>query len=425
MSGSAVVLPLRAAAGVASQIANLLLANGQTTERTIAAVAKVGIASGLGVTLYPAWGGSSLLVEDAACTPAHIEIVGAAPTGVDMNKVGRTMDVVDRLHDGRLGIDDAPRELAAIARQPPVVLLRFATMAGVGAAALGVVFGATQPLTLGLIACTASLGAVLRRELAKRVPNPLIQPLAAALLAGLVGAGAARLDFGSPLDLIAVCPCMVLVPGPHLLNGILDLARTRVALGIARIAFATLIILMICVGLIVGLGLGGEALPITGAPAPVPFAYDVVAAGLAVAAYGSFFSMSWRTLPVPVAIGMLAHGCRWLALHAGTGVETGALIACLLVGTLVTPIANHRHWPFAAVAFASVVSLIPGVFLFRAAAGFVALWSAGRHASADLLVATFADATTAILILLAMAFGLIVPKMAIEHVFPAADVPKV
>ena len=42
------------------------------------------------------------------------------------------------------------------------------------------------------------------------------------------------------LLLIAVCPCMVLVPGPHILNGAIDLMRTRVALGIARLGYAGL-----------------------------------------------------------------------------------------------------------------------------------------------------------------------------------------
>lgn len=46
--------------------------------------------------------------------------------------------------------------------------------------------------------------------------------------------------------LIALCACMVLVPVPHILNGAIDLARTRVALGIARLTYAGLILLMIC-----------------------------------------------------------------------------------------------------------------------------------------------------------------------------------
>jgi len=65
-----------------------------------------------------------------------------------------------------------------------------------------------------------------------------------------------------------------------------------------------------------------------------------------------------------------------------------------------------------------VVSLIPGVFLFRMAGGFVGLIALGGKASLDLLVGTIADGTTAILIILAMTFGLILPKMCIEYFYP-------
>ena len=64
-----------------------------------------------------------------------------------------------------------------------------------------------------------------------------------------------------------------------------------------------------------------------------------------------------------------------------------------------------------------MVSLIPGVFLFRMAGGFVALITLGGKASPDLLVGAIADGTTAILIILAMTFGLILPKMCIEHFY--------
>src|SRR5258708_39606686 len=100
---------------------------------------------------------------------------------------------------------------------------------------------------------------------------------------------------------------MVLVPGPHLLNGSIDLARVRIALGAARIGYASVIILMICAGLLIGLSLGGATLPISEPSYPVPLVYDVIAAGVAVAAFGTFFSIPWGILPIPVLIGMLPH----------------------------------------------------------------------------------------------------------------------
>jgi uncharacterized membrane protein YjjB (DUF3815 family) len=225
-----------------------------------------------------------------------------------------------------------------------------------------------------------------------------------------------RLQVSSALRLIAVCPCMVLVPGPHLLNGTMDLVRGRVPLGASRIGYASLTILMICIGLLAGLSFGGVSLPVSGPSFPIPLAYDVTAAAVAVAAYGTFFAMPWRMLPIPILIGALAHACRWAVISIGGGsLETGALVACLVVGTLITPIADQLRLPFAAVGFASVVSLIPGVFLFRMAGGLVELISQGRNASPDLLLSTVMDGMTAFLIFLAMAFGLIAPKLLIEH----------
>jgi uncharacterized membrane protein YjjB (DUF3815 family) len=94
-----------------------------------------------------------------------------------------------------------------------------------------------------------------------------------------------------------------------------------------------------------------------------------------------------------------------------------------VVGIIITPIADRLRLPFAAFAFASVVSLIPGVFLFRMAGGFVDIVTLGDRASLDLLFNTIADGTTAALIILAMALGLILPKMCIEHIFPGFAKP--
>ena len=157
------------------------------------------------------------------------------------------------------------------------------------------------------------------------------------------------------------------------------------------------------------------SLPAAGPSHSAPLVYDVIAAGIAVAAYGTFFAMPWRMLPIPILIGMLAHASRWLAISvSGASPEIAALIACLVVGVIMTPIADQMRLPFAGMAFASVVSLIPGVFLFRMAGGMVDLVTLGPGAPQELLVELITDGTTAVLIILAMSFGLIVPKMCIQ-----------
>ena len=396
--------------------AKLLFANGQTTARTIDATVRLAGALGFRADLLPRWGELTATVDgDGACA----RVVAASPLGVDMGKVAATLGVVDQLCDGRIDMETARVMLQAIVQRPPIAVARFALLAAAGAAALGVIFGAVHLLTLLLIALSAGAGALLRRWLAGISGNPFVQPLCAALLAGVVGAAAVHLQLSTMQSLVAVCPCMVLVPGPHLLNGAIDLAHARIALGAARMFFASLVIVMICTGLLLGLALGGVALPVSATSVPVPLPCDVIAAGVAVAAYGTFFSMTWRTLPIPIVTGMVAHAARWATISlAGGSVEIGALVACLFVGIVITPVADRLRLPFAALAFASVVSLIPGVFLFRMGGGLVALAALGGKAPSELLLATIADGSTATLIMLAMALGLILPKMLIERVCP-------
>ncbi|MGO9931399.1 MAG: threonine/serine exporter family protein [Steroidobacteraceae bacterium] len=396
--------------------ATLLFENGQTTEKVAATVSRLSAALGHRTSLFPSWG--ELSVRTDGPLDCRQEIIAAIPAAVDMNKVMATMKVIDELCGGRINAAGASASLQAIGGYPPVGIARFALLAGVGAAALGVIFGAAHWLSLVLIALSAGMGACLRRWLAGRSHNLFVQPFCAALLAGAIGAVAVRLQLSSALRLIAVCPCMVLVPGPHLLNGALDLVRGRIPLGASRIGYAFLIILMICAGLLAGLSLGGVSLPASGTSHTVPLGYDVIAAGAAVAAYGTFFAMPWRLLPIPVLIGALAHACRWAVIWMGGGVAAGALVACLVVGVLITPIADRLRLPFAAFGFAAVVSLIPGVFLFRMAGGLVDLMSPGGQASANLFLGIVSDGMTATLIFFAMACGLIVPKLLIDHLLP-------
>jgi uncharacterized membrane protein YjjP (DUF1212 family) len=397
--------------------AKLLFENGESTAKVVSFVEQLSRAFGFDATVIPHWGDLTIRIDDGG--GSRYEIIAAAPVGVDMRKVTETTGVIDDVCNGQIDAAAAKSALQRIARLPPISLTRYALLAAAGAAALGVIFGAAHFLSLVLIAISAGAGACLRRWLSGISSNPFVQPLCAALLAGAVGAIAVRLQFSSALRLIAVCPCMILVPGPHLLNGAIDIARARIALGASRIAFASVIILVICAGLLTGLAFGGVSLAPSVPSYPVPLGYDVIAAGVAVAAYGTFFAMPWRVLPIPVAVGMLAHASRWAAISlADASVQTGAFVACLVVGIIMTPISDRLRLPFAALAFSSVVSLIPGVYLFRMAGGLVELVTSGENASTGALSNTIADGTTAMLILLAMAFGLILPKMCIEYLYP-------
>jgi uncharacterized membrane protein YjjB (DUF3815 family) len=107
-----------------------------------------------------------------------------------------------------------------------------------------------------------TLAAILRRGVAQYSANVFLQPFCAALLAGVIGGLAARYELSWSLRLVAVCPCMILVPGPHVLNGALDLVKGRIDLGAARLIYAGLVIAVISIGLLLGLTILGVSLPV-------------------------------------------------------------------------------------------------------------------------------------------------------------------
>lgn len=379
----------------------LLITNGHGTRGTILALEKLAAAYDLRVTVLPGW--QWWTVVDPTGKPARV--IPASPTTVQMGVVSATLAVVECASESSKPPppDQVAAQLEDAGRAPASSLAAFVLACATGACALAVIFGAHRPSSFLLIAGAAGIGGLVRRVAAGHGVQLVGQALLAGLIAGLAGSLSIAMDATSPARLVAVCPAMVLVPGPHLLNGALDVAGRWMGIGIGRLLYGGVVLLSISIGLFLGL-LPGGGLPVTATSSSVPVAVDVGAAAVAAGSYCVYFSLPVRLIVWPVVVGALAHGTRWVALTLGSGLVGGSLLACVVSGLLLAPITRRRHCSFAGVGFAAVVALVPGVFVFRATTGIVDLTT---HPTTATVTAVAADLSTASLTLCAMGVGLV------------------
>jgi uncharacterized membrane protein YjjP (DUF1212 family) len=397
--------------------ARLLYVHAHPTDDLVVVVSRLGAALGTRVVLDMRW--EELKIEAVDESGSVSRAIPASPTMIDMSIVTATMRMVADVVEGRLAPSAASAVLGEIERPAPTPLPIFALAAAAGAGSLATLFGADAP-AVALIAASAGAGAALRRMISHYSSDAFLQQFAAAVLAGLVGTVAIHFRLSATLSLVAMAPCMILVPGVHFLNSLMDMYSARMELGGCRLLFAAIIMVAISTGLLLSLGLGGASLPVTEAGRAIPLMLDAPAAGIAAASFATFFSMPRKLLGWTVAVAVVAHVVRWVLMaFAGLSFAWAALAACAVAGAVATPIAHRLQAPFAGVGFAAVVSMIPGIFIFRTASGLIHILDQGASASSALVAATLSDAIMAAVVVLAMGIGLVTSRRIVRSWQPA------
>jgi len=208
----------------------------------------------------------------------------------------------------------------------------------------------------------------------------------------------------------------MVVPGPHLINGLLDLIDNYVPMSIARLGLAMGILLASTLGVVIGIELTrADELATERAAEPVELNVlsDMLLAGVVTCGFAVFYNTAWAQVGLAAVGGMAGHGLRFLALEADWSLEAASVLGGLAVGGVSAWIARSNRTPVAVLAFAGAVTMIPGLQIYRALGGTLHLARLGPVADMPTIATTLGNALNACLVVGAQVLGLVFAARAV------------
>jgi uncharacterized membrane protein YjjB (DUF3815 family) len=232
----------------------------------------------------------------------------------------------------------------------------------------------------------------------------------AAFIGALSGGLLIRAGWTATPGICLIVPALMLVPGPHFINSLYDIVENNMTTGLARFGLASTIMVSASMGIFLGgwLTLGMTTVPPWDTSAVhIPLWVDVILAGIAACGFGAVYNAPWRVLWTSILCGMAGHGIRYLGLEYGAGLVISTFVACAVIGVFAASFVERLRVPFAAVAFAGAVPMMPGVLMFRGIGGAMEISVAGTHATPALFASTLTNLFTAAFVIGAMGVGLL------------------
>jgi uncharacterized membrane protein YjjB (DUF3815 family) len=202
----------------------------------------------------------------------------------------------------------------------------------------------------------------------------------------------------------------MLVPGPHLINSLIDMLGNHIPSGFCRLVLGIGILMSAAFGALLGAWAVMDLGQLTGATAgdvKLTLWLDLPLSGMAACGFGIFYNSPWRVLWISIACGMVGHGTRYVCLIAGLGLPLATFLACTVIGLLAGIAVIRPRLSFSSAAFAAAVPMMPGTLIYRSIAGAAAFASAGTDASVSQLISTVALFLEASLVVGGMVFGLL------------------
>jgi uncharacterized membrane protein YjjP (DUF1212 family) len=293
-----------------------------------------------------------------------------------------------------------------------------ALLLGVAAACLAILLGADYG-AIAVAGLSTALGVVVRQELHRRHFSVLALPLTAAFVGAALGGLAIRWGWTHTPGLALVVPSLMLVPGPHLINGLFDLIDNYLPMSMARLGLATGILIASALGIVVGIALTLSGPPLAeqiGKVDHLNLISDMLLAGVVTCGFAIYYNAAWSHIGMAALGGMAGHGLRYLALEVGMGLEVATFLGGLAVGVVSALIARSYKLPLAVIAFAGAVTMMPGLQMYRALGGSLRLAQLKNAAEAPTISNTLGNVAQACFVVAALALGLILAARAVPLV---------
>ncbi len=305
------------------------------------------------------------------------EVAEVHSMGVNSNKIKLLTELVNGLKPGATP-DQVMKAVDRIDATPP---LYPGWMNGLSA---GVACGAFSYLNNGgvfevaSVIVAAGLGQYVRRLFLHRKFNQFAAAMVAAAVACLVYLGillVVEAVSGTAQNHAAgyISSVLFLVPGFPLVTGALDLAKLDFSAGVARTAYAMMI--LTSAGLSVwavswAVGLSPDLVPPPELPWILTFVFRLVAGWFGVLGFALMFNSPWRMAIGAATIGMIANTLRLELAGAGVAIQAATMIATFGVGLMAAVVAPRLKVPRITISVPAVVIMVPGVAAYRSLFGF-------------------------------------------------------
>lgn len=392
--------------------ARLLLQNSAATERVYRVTHQLADSLGIEARLLVSY--EAITLTTKIYNQFYSRISTPIPTiKINMMVMTQVMRLVNDIQQGHKTLEQVTDELELINHHAPHHYSRWflVLMLGLAGGSLAKIFNGDWA-TFFMVSLATALGLILRLELAKHKFNGFISTFFAAFLGGCIAGIGINLGWTATPEPCLLVPSMMLVPGVHLINAVLDMVYNHQITGIARLNFSLVMLISILFGLL----LSGSFLniPVSVTPIHPPQLQqpeNILFAGIVATGFAILFNVPKGIIWACMLCGMAGYGMRILSINLGLGIIWGNLFASIIVGLMTVYLSRRFKVPSAAIAFGAVVGMIPGIFVFRAGSGLILIMQLGMNANLYLITNTIIMAGTALLMTLAIPVGLALPNL--------------